>query len=176
LRSRGDLLSLEAQADRADLLARAARRRAVPEPSITIGRKGTEEGGSEDTGPQLGLAFSIPLFDRGQGARGVATAEAALLRARCEALDRQAGAEAEAAYAEAVARREAERRYAAAGDPHELITIARAAYEGGEMRIFELLDAYRTALAVRLRMLELRAAARKAEVALGRVMGAEVLP
>jgi cobalt-zinc-cadmium efflux system outer membrane protein len=173
---RGDVLALDAQAERADLLARAARRRAVPEPSITIGRKATEEGGPEDAGPVLGLAFAIPLFDRGQGTHGSAAAEAALLRARREALARQAVAEAEAAYAEVGARREAEESYAAAGDPEELVTIARAAYEGGEMRILELLDAYRTALAVRLRTLELRAAARKAEVGLGRAVGAEVLP
>jgi cobalt-zinc-cadmium efflux system outer membrane protein len=174
--ARGDLLALDAQAARADLLAKAAHRRAVPEPAITVGRKTTEAGGPEDSGPVLGLALAIPLFDRGQGLRGTATAEAALLRARREDLARQVAAEAEAAYAEVVTRRDAEARYAAAGDPEELITIARAAYDGGAMRILELIDAYHTALAARLRLLELSASARKAEVRLGRAIGAEVFP
>ena len=174
--TRGDLLALDAQTERAGLLARAARRRVVPEPSITVGRKTSEQSGLDDTGAVLGLGFTIPLFDRGQGLRGVAAAEAAFLRVRRDALARQAAAGAEAAYARVVARREAEARYAAAGNPEELVTIARAAYEGGEMRILELLDAYRTALAVRLRTLELHASARKAEADLGRVLGAEVFP
>jgi outer membrane protein TolC len=172
-RRRGDVVALDAQAERADLLARAARRRVIPEPSVLAGRKTTEDGGPEPSGPVLGISFSIPLFDRGQGARGVSAAEAALLRARREALARQVEAEAEAAYARAVAARDAEEIYVAAGDAEQLVSIARAAYEGGVMRILELLDAYRTALAAQLRLLELQAAARRAEAVLGRALGTE---
>jgi cobalt-zinc-cadmium efflux system outer membrane protein len=173
-RSRGDVAAFDAQAEQADLLARAARRRGIPEPSITAGRKTTMVRGAEDTGPVLGVALSIPLFNRGQGERGVARAEADLLRARSDALAREVEAQVEAAHAEAAARRAAEQRYAAAGDPDDLMTIARAAYDGGAMRILELLDAYRTALAARLRKLDLHAAARRAEVTLGRAAGADV--
>ncbi|MBI4160977.1 MAG: TolC family protein, partial [Acidobacteria bacterium] len=149
--SRGDVLALDARAESADLLARAARRRAVPEPSITAGRKTTEEGPLEDGGPVYGVSFSIPVFDRGQGLRAIAGADANLLRASRQALALRVAAEAETAYSEAIASREAEAAYAAAGDPEELIAIATAAYEGGAMRILELLDAHRTALAARLR-------------------------
>ncbi len=173
--SRGDILALVKEAERADHLAQAARRRAVPEPSFTVGAKTTEVGDASGSGGVAAVSVPVPLFDRGQGVRAVAQAEGALLRARREVLVRQAQAEAQAALAEAAARREAEQAYAAAEDPEDLARIARTAYEAGEMRILDLLDAYRTALAVRLRMIDLRVDARGAEVELDRSVGAEVV-
>jgi outer membrane protein TolC len=174
-RSRGDLRALDAEADRADHLSRAARRRLVPEPILTAGTKTTEGGGVEDTGSVLGMTFSLPLFERRQPA-GVARAEAELLRARRETLARQLEAEVTATLAAATASLEAESVYLGAADPEDLVRIARTAYESGEMRIFELLDAYRTALDVRLRSIALQAEARRAEVALGQALGREVVP
>ncbi len=172
--ARGDVLALEAEAESADFRARAGRRRAVPEPTITVGTKTTEVGGPDDRGPVIAFGFSLALFDRGQGA-AAARMLGALLRARRAALAGLAAAEAEAAYAEVVARREAESAYATPGNTEDLVKIARAAYEGGEMRILELLDAYRTALEVRLRTIDLHAATRRAEAALGRAVGSEVV-
>jgi cobalt-zinc-cadmium efflux system outer membrane protein len=172
--ARGDLLALDAEAERADYLARAARRRAIPEPSLTLGAKTTEVAGEADTGSIAAISISIPLFDRGQGSRAIARAEGALLRSQREALSRQALAEAEAALAQAAGRREAAESYAAA-DPDELLRIARAAYDVGEMRILELLDAYRTAIHVSLRTIDLYGEARRAEIELDRVVGAEVV-
>jgi cobalt-zinc-cadmium efflux system outer membrane protein len=106
----------------------------------------------------------------------VATSEAALLRAQRDTLTRRAESEAESALAAAVALREAEKAFRAAGNPEELVTIAQAAYEAGEMRILELLDAYRTALSARLKAIELSAGARRAEVELSRSLGTEVIP
>jgi cobalt-zinc-cadmium efflux system outer membrane protein len=172
--ARGDLLALDAEAERADYLARAARRRSIPEPSLTLGAKTTEVAGEADTGSIAAISISIPLFDRGQGSRAIARAEGALLRSQREALSRQALAEAEAALAQAAGRREAAESYADA-DPDELIRIARAAYDVGEMRILELLDAYRTAIHVSLRTIDLYGEARRAEIELDRVLGAEVV-
>ncbi len=172
--ARGDVIALEAEAASAEFRARAGGRRAVPEPTITFGTKTTEAGSPDDRGPVIGVGFSLPLFDRGQGAAPARTL-GALLRARRAALAGLAAAEAEAAYAEVVARREAETAYTTPGNAEDLVTIARAAYEGGEMRILELLDAYRTALEVRLKTIDLHAAARKAEAALGRAVGSEVV-
>ena len=172
--ARGDIAALDAEAEQADLRARAARRRVVPDASVTVGTKDTDVGTDEDRGPVLGIGFSLPVFDRGQGARGVATAEAALLRARRAGLARLAAAGIEAAHAEALARRSAEERYGAHGDPEDLVRIARAAYEAGSMRILELLDAYRTELAVRLRSLDLHAEARRAEASLGAALGTDL--
>jgi cobalt-zinc-cadmium efflux system outer membrane protein len=173
--SRGDVIALDAEVERAGYLAKAAGRRAIPEPSLTIGIKNTEVDGVSGTGGVAAISFSLPLFDRGQGSRAIARAEEALLRTRREALARQVMAQAESALAEAIARREAAGAYAAAGDPEELVGIARAAYEAGEMRILELLDAYRTALAVHLRTIDLRAEARRAEIELNRVLGTEIV-
>ncbi|HEV8200635.1 MAG TPA: TolC family protein [Candidatus Polarisedimenticolia bacterium] len=171
---RGDLVALDAQAERADLLARAARRRAVPDASLTVGTKTTDAGTDDDRGPVIGLGLSLPLFDRGQGGRSVATAEAALLRARRDHLARSIEAGIASAHAEASARRRAEDQYDSHGDPEDLVRIARAAYEAGSMRILDLLDAYRTTLAVRLRSLELHAGARRAEAALGLALGCDL--
>jgi len=173
--SRGDLLALDAEAEKADYLARAARRRAIPEPSLTVGAKTTEVASEADTGRVAAISISIPVFDRGQGSRAIAQAQAALLRAQREALSRKALAEAEAALAQATARREAAESYAVTADPEGLIRIARAAYDAGEMRILELLDAYRTAINVSLRTLDLRGEARRAEIELDRVLGTEVV-
>ncbi len=175
-RARGDLVALDAEAERADAQALAARRRAVPEPTLTLGAKNSQFGGVDDTGAVAGVSFSIPLFDRGQGTSAVATSEAAQLRAQRDVLARRAESEAESALAEAVALREAEKAYRVAGNPEELVTIARAAYEAGEMRILELLDAYHTALSARLKSIELSSGARRAEVELNRALGMEVIP
>ena len=172
---RGDLEALVAEAARSERLADAAARRAVPEPAIVAGVKRTTVGPADASGPVIGVSFSIPLFDHGQGDRAAARAEADLLRARHRSAEVEALAEAEAALAEANRRREAETAYAAAPDPEGLVRIAQAAYEEGEMRILELLDAYRTALATRLRTIDLRAEARRAEATLNRAAGAELV-
>jgi cobalt-zinc-cadmium efflux system outer membrane protein len=173
--ARGDLRALDAEAAQADGLSRAAKRRLVPEPTLTAGTKTSEGGVPDATGPVVALAFSLPLFDRAQSAR-VAQADAEVVRARREALALQVGAEVKAAHARAAARRDAEAAYLGAADPDSLVRIARAAYEAGEMKIFELLDAYRTALDVRLRAVALQGEARRAEVALDQALGREMTP
>ena len=87
-----------------------------------------------------------------------------------------ARAEIESAYYEVVRRREAEELYRRSTDPEELVDIARIAYDEGEQRILELLDAYRMALAVKLRGLELAAHSRRSRIDLDLVVGEEVIP
>jgi cobalt-zinc-cadmium efflux system outer membrane protein len=173
---RGDVLAFRAQVEQQELLARAAGRRWIPEPTVVAGRKTSEAGGVQDSGPLVGVSVAVPLFDRAQGARATAQAEAMLLRARQAALESRLSAEAAAAVEEAEARRHAETEYGGPADPEELVRIARGAYEEGETRILELLDAYRTALAARLRLIELRAEARRAEIAVDMATGVERLP
>jgi cobalt-zinc-cadmium efflux system outer membrane protein len=173
-RSRGDLVSIDAEAERVDQLARAARRRLIPEPVVIAGTKSKEEAGAKDSGAVFGISFALPIFDRGQGDHAVAHADGLLLRARLNALEKSVEAELEAAYAQAASRRQAEEAYTRAPDPSDLARIAWAAYEGGEMGILEVLDAHRLALEVHLRSIDLRADTRRAEAALGRVAGVEV--
>jgi len=173
---RGDVEALSAEADQRDLLGRAAGRRAVPEPSLLVGRKTACAGGACGSGAALGFTVSVPLFDRGQGPSAALRAEAAIARARRAALGLQAAAEADAALAEVRAGREAEAVLSQAPSPERILGIAQASYEVGEVRIFELLDAYRSALSVTLRATEIRLAVRKAEVALDRATGTERMP
>ena len=58
----------------------------------------------------------------------------------------------------------------------ELRGIADVGYREGELGILELLDSYRVEQQARLRLLELQAAAKLAEVELDRALGKEVLP
>jgi outer membrane protein, heavy metal efflux system len=174
--ARPDVQALVTAAEGQDLLAKAAGRRFIPEPVLTGGWKRTEDSGLSGDGYVVGAAIALPLFDRGQGVRAVAEAEAALLRNQREALAREATTGADAARAEAEARRGAESAYDAAPSADELARIARTAYEEGETKILDLLDAYRTALAVRLRAIDLHLEARKAEIELDRATGVENLP
>ena len=172
---RGDVVSIETEAAGQDSLARAAGRRWLPEPALSAGWKSTETAGVTTAGNALGFSFSLNLFDHGQGPQAVAHAEALLLRTRREAVARQAEAEAEGALGIVEARRQAEAAYGAAADANGLMRIARAAYEGGESKILDLLDAYRTALTVSLRLVDLRVEARRAEIDLDRATGKERL-
>ena len=58
----------------------------------------------------------------------------------------------------------------------ELTRIAQVAYQEGEHRILELLDAYGVTLSSQLRILDLVAAAKQAEIDLERAVGEEVFP
>jgi outer membrane protein TolC len=83
-----------------------------------------------------------------------------------------------AAYADAANRRnlvaDYSRRVKTPGQ--ELTRIAELAYQEGEQRILEVLDAYRTELHSELRAFELKAAARRAVLQLERVTGERILP
>lgn len=174
--ARGDVEAFSAEADQRDLLGRAAGRRTLPEPALAVGRKTACAAAACDSGLTLGFAVSLPLFDRGQGPRAALHAEANLARARRHILALGAQAEADAALAEVHAGREAEAALAQAPSAERLVAIAQAAYEAGEMRIFELLDAHRTALSASLRATEIRLSTRKAELALDVATGTERVP
>ena len=58
----------------------------------------------------------------------------------------------------------------------ELRDIAEFAYQEDELGILELLDSYRVSQRARLRLLELQAAAKLAEVDFDRAIGKEMLP
>ncbi len=58
----------------------------------------------------------------------------------------------------------------------ELREIAQLAYDEGESGILELLDAHKTSLAMELRALAVRYAAKSAEIDRNRAIGVEVQP
>jgi len=140
--------------------------------------KKTSIAGVTDSGPVVSVTVPLPLFGRSKAEERVASL----------ALERNVGERAvletvitngvRAAYADAANRRnlvaEYTRRVETPGQ--ELTRIAEIAYQEGEQRILEVLDAYRIALHSELRVFDLKAAARKAVLQLERVTGERILP
>ena len=62
------------------------------------------------------------------------------------------------------------------GTAEELVQIAVVAYREGEVGILELLDAARTASRAKIRSIDLRLDARRAQIALERVVGETLWP
>jgi cobalt-zinc-cadmium efflux system outer membrane protein len=155
----------------------AASRLRIPDPVVFAGIKRADDLGTIRYGPHIGVAVSIPLFDRGQNR--VAELEAALRRLsyRQEMLSGQIESEVRGAYEELQMRRQAVVEYRQqAGQPGiQLEQIAKLAYQEGELGILELLDAYRIRRQSVLLLLELTAVVKQAEINLERAIGRPVL-
>jgi outer membrane protein, heavy metal efflux system len=174
LAGRPDVRAATARAEAADALSRSARRAWIPELALTAGYMRQDL--SADTtasGYSATLGLSLPIFERGQDdrARALARRRAAeaerqiiartvpvLLRARHQAL------------VDTIARaRTVAREQLALLD--QLLRSAETAYREGGGNVVELVDAYTTARATRLRDLDLRRDARLAEVDLWIALG-----
>ena len=173
--SRGDLVALARERDAAGFAEQAAARRAIPEPEVVAGTKTSNAAGG-DVGSVVSVHVTLPLFDRARPERAAAQARARQVSADAEVLRRTIRAQITAWRAAIVERRAmAERHRMALGSTTEQIErIAQVSYEAGERGILELLDAYRTAAAARVRQVELDAAVREAEIELAFVSGGEL--
>lgn len=101
------------------------------------------------------VTAQLPLFDRRRAAEAAAEVEARRLERRVDEL-RQAGvAESRAAWSEYVELTRSLRERPAGAEPGNLVTMARVAYQEGEMSVTELADASRTALETGLRRISL---------------------
>jgi cobalt-zinc-cadmium efflux system outer membrane protein len=152
---------------------RAAGRGWVPSLGVTGGAKR----GLVDVDPRwgyvVGLSLNLPLLDRGQADRAHARARLRAARAEQRLLEQQLLARV-ALGEETLARTVTQaRRFEQTQLPRldQLVRRAEVSYQEGERPVFELLDAYRTARAIRLRVVELRLAARLAEIELWRALG-----
>jgi outer membrane protein, heavy metal efflux system len=173
--SRGDLTALGHELAAADFAEQAAGRRSIPEPEVVGGTKSSNAGGG-DTGSVFSVHFDLPLFDRGAPERAAAQARAAQARAEDRMLRRTIRAQVEAWRAAVIERRDIADRHRAAVNAggEQIERIAQLSYEAGERGILELLDAYRTTAAGRVRQAELDAAVREAEIELEFVSGWEI--
>jgi cobalt-zinc-cadmium efflux system outer membrane protein len=174
-RVRGAFLALQRELDAASFLEEAAGRRRVPEPEVVGGTK-SSNAGNGDLGSIISVHVNVPLFDRGAPERAAAQARAAQVRAEDEALRLQVRAQI-AAWRAAVTERRAiagSYRTASAAAAEQVGRIAQVSYEAGEGSILELLDAYRTTSAARVRQAALDAAVREAEIELEFVSGWEM--
>jgi cobalt-zinc-cadmium efflux system outer membrane protein len=173
--ARGDLVAFAREVDAAVFAEQAARRRNIPEPEVVAGTKTSNAAGG-DVGSIVSVHVAVPLFDRSRPERAAAEARGRQARAESESLRQRIRAQIAGWRAALLERRQiAERHRAALGTGTDQIErIAQVSYEAGERGILELLDAYRTASAARLRQIELDAAVREAEIELEFASGWEI--
>jgi outer membrane protein, heavy metal efflux system len=175
--ARGDYRAQESQIRRFQHEQTAAGRLRFPEPVVSAGLKRADTGrGNTDSGPVVSLTLPLPLFNRGTTEVSRFKAEEDRARARRDVLQQQITAQVEGAYQAFLLRQRAVESYVRETSPtnQELTRIAQIAYQEGELRILELLDAYRVNRQSLLRLLDLRAAAKEALIELERVVGEEV--
>jgi cobalt-zinc-cadmium efflux system outer membrane protein len=170
-----DLLALEQDQVAAQEEARAAASARVPELRIEAGYKGVElNNGARTDGFTAGGSLSLPLWDRGTHARRASKAEARALAAEKALLEQRLLGELNAARAQAAQLRATARAFGerSRSTSRELLRIASAGYEGGELSLLELLEVYRTAAEDELSVLDLELASRRAFIELQRLTGA----
>jgi cobalt-zinc-cadmium efflux system outer membrane protein len=178
LAARGDYQATERAAARFDAERQAARALRIPTPSVTWGMKRSTAGATTHYGSQLTFEVAVPLFNRGQAAAALASAQALRADAERAFLRGLVEAEVRAAHAAVILERDRAVEYeqALVNTAEPLSAIARVAYEEGELGILELLDANRQLTAARLHVLDLAAAGRLAAIELDRVTGVEIKP
>ncbi|HEX5107431.1 MAG TPA: TolC family protein [Vicinamibacterales bacterium] len=174
-RTRGEIVALQKEVESAQFAQQAADRRRIPEPEVIAGTKSSSLG-SGDIGSVIGVQAVLPLFDRGKPERALAEAKAAQAAARLDALRVTLRAEVAAMRAAALENRRAAQTYreSALKNTGDIERIAQVSYDAGERSILELLDAFRTSSAARVRQAALDAAAREAEIELEFVSGWEI--
>ncbi len=138
-------------------------------PDVTIGAGVRRiDGPFDETGLMLGVRVPLPLFDRNQGAYETASAERRSAEARLRLEEQRIRAEAEGQLQRYQALQRTAQTYNtnALSSSEELRRIAVASYSGGEIAVFEVIDALQTARDARLQNLELQHDARTALIAL----------
>jgi len=174
---RGDYRAQEKEIEQFQLSQRAAQRLRVPEPSVVAGFNRAQVGPGTASGSYIALSVPVPLFNDGRTEVARFRAEAERTQARRETLEQQIFAELSGAYAALQLQRAAadEYRRGLETQGQRLEQIAQVAYQEGELDILGLLDAWRISLQSRLRLLDLNAASKQAEIELERVVGEPAL-
>ena len=178
LEARSDYQAGKERLEQLRLEAEAADRLRIPNPVVSGGLKRAEIGDRHANGPVLSVSIDLPLFNKGQAGKQLAEAEAARTRARRRILESQILADVRAAHNSLRLRRKIADDYQGQSGrrAEELREIAEISYQEGELGILELLDSYRVAQRAKLRLLELQAAAKLAEVEFDRTVAKELLP
>lgn len=201
--ARAELRALTQAATALSIEEAAARKLRLPEPTVNAGMKRSASGSSlvlfgvpaaridgapaftstfiglnsfNQTAYVAGVSVPIPSFNRGQFEVSRLSAEQRAAQLDRQALERSIRARVGGAHQSLSLRWDAYRNYRqrreAAGD--ELMRIVRLAYQEGELGILELLDALRTERLYRLRLHDLAAEVRLAQIELDREAGVEV--
>lgn len=170
-----DLLRDQRQAAAHRLSRRLAERGRIPEVTVTLGLKTLDEDAGDGNGLLLGASVPLPVFDRGQGERQRAAAQEQVSQSEYVLTRARLHGEVRAAWQRFSRFREAAQAYRGeAVEPSvRLVSIAEAAYRGGEIGVLELVDAYRGALDAELNALALEHDARIARVELDELTGGQ---
>jgi len=176
--ARGDIQAERQLVESSALSMEAARRKLYPEPIVTGGLKSPVVNGQRESGYVISVTVPLPLFDRGKAEMGRAEIARRAALARAEAIRAEVQLRLKGAWEETQTRSRVAGIYQTkvVAETGDLVRIARAAYEGGEVGMLELLDAYRTQREARLRMHGLAATARQSALELERLVGEEVIP
>ncbi|MEM7350123.1 MAG: TolC family protein [Acidobacteriota bacterium] len=162
-----------AQADlAAALLEQQAARHFVRSPEVQIGWQAQETAAESLDGPIVGLAWSVPIFARGQAARALAESRVSAARSQLELVRRESAA-ARSSAGEVYSRHSAavEQAESAVAGNERLLAAAEVAFRHGETTLTDLLDTLRAMDDAEMAVLDLYAAALAANRELERQIG-----
>ncbi len=170
-----ELAALKQEMVSSDFALRAASRWVIPEPEVVVGTKSSNVAGG-DIGSVFSVHATVPLFDRATSEHARAVARRSQAEARLASLRASITAEMSGLRTIVIERRDAADRYraSASASAAQLERIAQVGYDAGERGILELLDAYRSGGAARIRQIALEASVRQAEIELELVSGWEI--
>lgn len=166
------LIRLQHRSESAHLLSRAAVRSRIPDVTLGIGQKSADSPGNDESGFMLSASVPLPLFDRKQGQRQRATANAVQAESEYQLALQQSQADLRALWYQARQLSENARLFKeeSLAISYELVRIAEAAYHADEIGVLELIDAYRSALDAETTAHELALKARLARIELDQII------
>jgi cobalt-zinc-cadmium efflux system outer membrane protein len=174
---RQDYRAEQRRTEQYGLEQRAAERLRFPEPVLNAGLKRAEVAQrGVANGPVIGITVPLPLFNKGQTEVARFSAEREQSSARLQILAQQIRAAIEGAVQAFQLRLRAHDDYRAelADSGPELVRIATIAFQEGEIGILQFLDAYRVQRSAQLRLLEIQAGGKEAQIELERIVGEEL--
>ena len=170
-----ELLAIAHQVEEAEAVHRF-RKRVFEPPSISVGWTELGEGGLNFDGPVFGFAWPVPVFDRNQGNGDAAAAEVAHMESLLELETRQAEQRARAALASYTDLYSAAAPFSPKTETLDVAAAVFAAFEAGEARLTDVLDALRASVGVQMARLESLDLALLAERELEAAIGRPIIP
>ena len=158
------LMALDAEQRSADSQALASTRKRWPDMTLGLGQKSVSEPGLEADGQVISLGLELPIGDSGKQNAAAHRYQASQLRAERELLLQQLRAEESSAREAVTINRQASEKLAIHDSQGEMVKIARAAYEAGEISVMELLDAFSSGFSVHESLQQHAMAARQAHI------------
>ena len=173
--NRPDIQAIAHRVVEAEAVERLQRRSLEP-PAISLGWTTLGEGGLNFDGPVYGVAWPLPIFDRNQGNRDAAAAEAAVARSQLELETRLAEQRAQAALASYTDLFHSAKPIVSGDGDFDVAAAAFAAFEAGEASLTDVLDSLRASVSVQMARLDSLDRALAAERELEAAIGRPILP